>query len=82
MNKWYFDELYDFIFVNPAKKIGKFFWNIGYILIIDGFGPNGFAKIVKLVSDRAVQFQSGFLYHYAFVILIGLSILLTYIIIF
>ena len=64
------------------KKIGKFFWNIGDILIIDGFGPNGFAKIVKLVSDRAVQFQSGFLYHYAFVILIGLSILLTYIIIF
>ncbi len=82
LNKWYFDELYDFIFVNPAKKIGKFFWNIGDILIIDGFGPNGFAKIVKLVSDRAVQFQSGFLYHYAFVILIGLSILLTYIIIF
>ena len=51
--------------------------------VIENSGsPNGFAKIVKLVSDRAVQFQSGFLYHYAFVILIGLSILLTYIIIF
>ena len=79
LNKWYFDEIYDLIFVNPAKKIGKFFWRICDVLIIDKFGPDGFAKIVKIVSDRAVQFQSGFLYHYAFAILIGLSILLTYI---
>ena len=81
-NKWYFDELYDFLFVNPAKKIGTFFWKIGDGTIIDGFGPDGLAKLVKLVSDKAVQFQSGFLYHYAFVILIGLSILLTYMMIF
>jgi NADH-quinone oxidoreductase subunit L len=82
VNKWYFDELYDFLFVRPAKKIGYFFWKIGDGSIIDGFGPDGLTKIVKLVSDKAVQFQSGFLYHYAFVILIGLSILLTYIMIF
>ena len=82
VNKWYFDELYDFLFVKPAKKIGTFFWKIGDGTIIDGFGPDGLAKLVKSVSDKAVQFQSGFLYHYAFVILIGLSILLTYMMIF
>ena len=82
VNKWYFDELYDFLFVKPAKKIGTFFWKIGDGTIIDGLGPDGLAKLVKSVSDKAVQFQSGFLYHYAFVILIGLSILLTYMMIF
>ena len=82
VNKWYFDELYDFLFVKPAKKIGTFFWKIGDGTIIDGFGPDGLAKLIKSVSDKAVQFQSGFLYHYAFVILIGLSILLTYMMIF
>ena len=82
VNKWYFDELYDFLFVKPSKKIGTFFWKIGDGTIIDGFGPDGLAKLIKSVSDKAVQFQSGFLYHYAFVILIGLSILLTYMMIF
>jgi len=82
VNKWYFDELYDFLFVRPAKKLGSFFWKKGDVIVIDGFGPDGFAKIIKIVSDKAVQFQSGFLYHYAFVILVGLSFLLTYLIIF
>ena len=82
INKWYFDELYEFLFVRPAKKLGSFFWKKGDITVIDGFGPDGFAKIIKIVSDKAVQFQSGFLYHYAFVILVGLSFLLTYLIIF
>lgn len=82
VNKWYFDELYDFLFVKPAKKIGTFFWKIGDGTIIDGLGPDGLTKLIKSVSDKAVQFQSGFLYHYAFVILIGLSILLTYMMIF
>jgi len=82
VNKWYFDELYDFLFVKPAKKIGSFFWKIGDGTIIDGFGPDGLTKLIKSVSDKAVQFQSGFLYHYAFVVLIGLSVLLTYMMIF
>ena len=81
INKWYFDEIYDFLFVRPIKKIGDKFWKIGDIFIIDGFGPNGFAKIAKIISIRAVKFQSGFLYHYAFVMLIFLSIFLTLIII-
>ena len=81
LNKWYFDELYDFLFTKPAKAIGSFLWFKGDIKIIDGFGPNGFAKIIKTISDRAVIFQSGYLYHYAFVILIGLTALLTYLLI-
>ena len=82
INKWYFDELYDFLLVKPAKKIGNFFWKVGDVYIIDGFGPDGFTKIIKLVSDKAVQFQTGFLYHYAFLILIGLSLFLTFIMVF
>ncbi len=81
LNKWYFDEIYDFVFTRPAKAIGSFFWNKGDIKFIDGYGPNGFAKIIKIISQRAVLFQSGYLYHYAFVILIGLTILLTYLLI-
>ena len=81
MNKWYFDEIYDFIFTRPVKAIGSFFWHKGDIKFIDGYGPNGFAKIIKIISERAVLFQSGYLYHYAFVILIGLTILLTYLLI-
>jgi len=81
LNKWYFDEIYDLIFTRSAKAIGSFFWHKGDGKIIDGYGPNGFAKIIKIISERAVLFQSGYLYHYAFVILIGLTILLTYLLI-
>ena len=81
LNKWYFDEFYEFLFVKPAKVFGNFLWSKGDEKIIDGYGPNGFAKIIKIISDKAVLFQSGYLYHYAFVILIGLTGLLTYLII-
>ena len=76
-NKWYFDELYDFIFVNPSKKIGSFLWKKIDISIIDKFGPDGLSKLIKNFSIKAVKFQSGFIYQYAFVMLIGFSILLT-----
>ena len=81
LNKWYFDEFYEFLFVKPAKAFGNFLWLKGDEKIIDGYGPNGFARIIKIISDKAVLFQSGYLYHYAFVILIGLTVLLTYLII-
>jgi len=80
LNKWYFDELYDFIFVKPIKRLGLIFWKNGDIKTIDQFGPDGFAKLVKFFSNKAVQFQSGYIYHYAFVMLVGFSILLTYLI--
>ncbi len=82
INKWYFDDLYNFIFVEPIKKIGLFFWRRGDINTIDRYGPDGLSRLVKIISDKAVNFQSGYLYHYAFVMLIGFSILLTYLILY
>ena len=80
LNKWYIDELYDVIIVTPAKKIGSFFWKKGDLGTIDRFGPDGISKLVKFVSNKAGKFQTGFIYDYAFVMLLGLSILLTYLI--
>ena len=82
LNKWYFDEFYNYIFVEPVKKIGIFLWKKGDINTIDRYGPDGLSKLIKMISDKAVNFQSGYLYHYAFVMLIGFSILLTYLIIY
>jgi len=81
VNKWYFDELYDYIIVNPSKKIGLFLWKICDVKIIDGFGPDGLSSIIKKLSLKANKFQSGFIYQYAFVMLIGFSALLTYLIV-
>ena len=80
LNKWFIDELYDQIFIKPAKKIGSFFWKQGDLGIIDRYGPDGISKLIKKLSDKASLFQTGFIYDYAFVMLIGLSILLTYLI--
>tara|TARA_Y100000590_G_scaffold326747_1_gene370887 strand:+ start:8455 stop:10362 length:1908 start_codon:yes stop_codon:yes gene_type:complete len=81
-NNWYFDDLYNYIFIEPVKKLGLLFWKKGDINTIDKYGPDGLAKIVKIISDRAINFQSGYLYHYAFVMLVGFSILLTYLILY
>jgi NADH-quinone oxidoreductase subunit L len=80
VNKWYFDELYDFIFVKSSKKIGLFFWKIIDVRFIDKFGPDGISSLVKSLSLKASKFQSGFIYQYAFMILIGFSALLTFLI--
>ena len=80
VNKWYFDELYDIIFIQSSKKIGLFFWKTIDIKIIDRFGPDGLSLLIKNLSLRASKFQSGFIYQYAFMILIGLSALLTFLI--
>jgi len=80
LNKWFIDELYEEIFVKPAKKIGSFFWKKGDEGFIDRFGPDGISKLIKKLSSKAGIFQTGFIYDYAFVMLIGLSILLTYLI--
>ena len=66
--------------VNPLKKLGVIFWKKGDQNTIDRFGPDGISKIIKHISNKAVQFQSGFIYDYAFVMLIGLSALITYLI--
>ena len=77
VKKWYFDEMYDYLFVNPSKKIGKFLWKKVDGSIIDKFGPDGISSVIKNLSIKAVKFQSGFIYQYAFVMLIGFSVLLT-----
>ncbi len=79
--KWYFDELYDLIFVKSFKNLGNFFWRKIDNLIIDRFGPDGISNIIKKFSLYAVKFQSGFIYQYAFIMLLGFSILLTFLII-
>ena len=80
LNKWYIDELYEKIFVNTVKKAGSIFWKKGDIGIIDKFGPDGVSKLVKIISNKTGRLQTGFIYDYAFVMLLGLSILLTYLI--
>ena len=81
VNKWYFDELYDYIIIKPSQKIGLFLWKVCDVKIIDGFGPDGMSMLIKKISQKANKFQSGFIYQYAFVMLLGFSALLTYLII-
>ena len=80
-NKWYFDELYDVLFVKSSKSLGKYFWKKVDGLIIDRFGPDGISNLFKYFSIKAVKFQSGFIYQYAFIMLLGLTLILTIIII-
>lgn len=77
-NKWFFDELYDAIFVKGAKAIGDFFWKIGDVKIIDGLGPNGAAWASLKSGGWLSRFQSGFVYFYAFVMLIGVAAFLAF----
>jgi NADH-quinone oxidoreductase subunit L len=81
INKWYFDELYEVIFIKPCKKIGLFLWKFCDGKLIDGFGPDGISSFIKKCSIKANKFQSGFIYQYAFVMLLGFSALLTFLII-
>jgi NADH-quinone oxidoreductase subunit L len=77
-NKWYFDELYDFVFVKGAKALGDLFWKVGDVKIIDGGGPNGFAWLSRKFAGGLARFQSGYVYFYAFVMLIGLCLFLAF----
>jgi NADH-quinone oxidoreductase subunit L len=78
LNKWYFDELYDFIFVRPAKWLGTTLWKRGDGWLIDGFGPDGVSARVLDVTRNVVRLQTGYLYHYAFAMLIGAALLITW----
>ncbi|WEK43034.1 MAG: NADH-quinone oxidoreductase subunit L [Candidatus Sphingomonas colombiensis] len=79
-NKWYFDELYDLLFVRPSFAIGRFLWHKGDEGTIDRFGPNGSAWVVQLGSRVASRIQTGYVYTYAFVMLIGLTAAVTWVI--
>ena len=78
LNKWYFDEIYEYFFVRPAKWIGYTLWKRGDGWLIDGFGPDGVSARVLDVTRNVVRLQTGYLYHYAFAMLIGAAMLITY----
>nr|WP_319485192.1 NADH-quinone oxidoreductase subunit L [uncultured Cohaesibacter sp.] len=78
LNKWYFDELYSFIFIRGAKGLGSLLWKKGDEGIIDRFGPNGIAARVVALTNRINKLQTGYVYHYAFAMMIGVAILITY----
>ncbi len=77
-NKWYFDELYDAVFVRPTQRLGRILWKVGDGRIIDGLGPDGIAARVLDVTRGAVRLQTGYVYHYAFAMLIGVVALATW----
>ncbi len=77
-NKWYFDELYDFLFVRPAKRLGHFLWKTGDGTFIDGLGPDGVSAGIADWTKSIVRLQSGYVYHYAFAMLIGVALLATW----
>src|SRR5580704_9984681 len=78
LNKWYFDEIYDFLFVRPAMWLGRLFWKGGDGFVIDGFGPDGVSAWVLDVTKNVVRLQTGYLYHYAFAMLIGVAAFVTW----
>lgn len=78
LNKWYFDEIYGFLFVKPAMWLGRFLWKKGDGAVIDGLGPDGVSARVVDVTNRVVRLQTGYVYHYAFAMLIGVAGLVTW----
>jgi NADH-quinone oxidoreductase subunit L len=78
LNKWYFDEIYDFLIVRPVMRLGRLLWKGGDGFIIDGFGPDGVSARVLDVTRNVVRLQTGYLYHYAFAMMIGVAAAITY----
>ena len=78
LNAWYFDALYDAIFVRPAKWLGRVLWKTGDGRIIDGIGPDGVAARVIDITNRVIKLQTGYIYTYAFVMLVGVALIITY----
>ena len=78
LNKWYFDEIYEFIFVRNISRIGNFLSNFGDKRIIDGLGPDGISLRVMDIAKQISRIQTGYIYHYAFAMLIGLMLFITY----
>ena len=78
LNKWYFDEIYNAIFVRPTMWLGRFLWKKGDGFLIDGFGPDGVSHVVTDVTRGVVRLQTGYLYHYAFAMMIGVAALISW----
>jgi NADH-quinone oxidoreductase subunit L len=80
-NKWYVDEIYDFLFVRSSKALGYFLWKQGDGRVIDGIGPDGVAAGITEWTKQAVRLQSGYIYHYAFAMLIGVALIASWFIV-
>ncbi len=80
LNKWYFDELYDFLFVQPAKRFGYYLWKFWDDKIIDGLGPNGAALVTYFSAGRVSRLQTGYVYHYAFAMLLGFLVIVSWVV--
>ncbi len=78
LNKWYFDELYDALFVRPAFAFGRNLWKTGDGTLIDGLGPDGVASVSRNVAQRLGRLQSGYVYHYAFAMIVGMAVFVTW----
>ena len=78
LNKWYFDELYDRLFVRPAHRVGRGLWKEGDGTLIDGLGPDGLSAVARVLARRVSMLQSGYVYHYAFAMLIGVAAFVTW----
>jgi NADH-quinone oxidoreductase subunit L len=78
LNAWYFDWIYDRIFVRPSLWLGRLLWKGGDGFVIDGFGPDGVSARVLDVTRNVVRLQTGYLYHYAFAMLIGVAAFVTW----
>jgi NADH-quinone oxidoreductase subunit L len=78
LNAWYFDKIYDTLLVRPAMRLGRLLWKGGDGFVIDGFGPDGVSARVLDVTRNVVRLQTGYLYHYAFAMLIGVAAFVTW----
>ena len=78
LNKWYFDEIYDFLLVRPTLWLGRLLWKGGDERVIDGLGPDGISARVIDITRSVMRLQTGYLYHYAFAMLIGVAALVTW----
>jgi len=78
LNKWYIDELYDWLLVRPYTWLSRQLWKVGDGAIIDGLGPDGIAARVTDITARVVRIQTGFVYHYAFIMLVGVALIISY----
>jgi NADH-quinone oxidoreductase subunit L len=78
LNKWYFDEIYDFVFVRGAKALGRFLWKQGDGAVIDRLGPDGISARVVDITRGVVRLQTGYVYHYAFVMLVGVAVIISW----
>ena len=78
LNKYYVDEFNDFVFTRGARRLGGAFWRIGDVRLIDGLAVNGTARVIGWVSSVLRHVQSGYVYHYAFAMILGLFLLMTF----